>query len=121
MNLMVRDSSKVLPHIGSPGPATELGLSDDIARTLEYWNAPNGEGLIADLERISHDHARSTAAEAVRELVERLDGTSVGRALRRVTLGADKSLRDDAAEVGVSQVAIWKAQRVIRRRLDLEG
>lgn len=66
------------------------------------------------------EEANRRAAQMVRELLMRLDGTAAAVALRFAVLGAeDASLREQAKAIGVSQAAISKQVRKIKTRVGL--
>lgn len=58
-------------------------------------------------------------AECLKRIEELLNGTSAAEALRRVMTNNSEPLRDAAARVGVSHVAIYLQEKTIRKRLGL--
>lgn len=58
-------------------------------------------------------------ADCLAHMIARLDGSAAGEALRRVVFGSDEPLRDAAARVGSSHVAIFKQEKRIREKLGL--
>jgi hypothetical protein len=77
-----------------------------------------GKTLLA-IESWADSLAGERAAEALRMMAEKLDGTAGGVALRRVITGDKEPLRSAAKRAGVSHVALWLQERGIRKRLNL--
>lgn len=87
---------------------------------IEAGAAPDlVERAAGPLAEIVEDASHAEAAGVLRAVLWKLDGTAGGVALRRVLIGSDASLREDAKAAGTSHVALWKAEKRVRGRLGL--
>ncbi len=104
-------------QIPAPQPAgpPDPELIEDLL--LEHGATPTPEFLQA-LDDTIEDLAVRRAAEFVRHLLLRLENSSVAEALRRVVLGDAEPLSLAAGRAGVSKVAIHKAAKRIRTKLE---
>ena len=103
-------------QIAAPQPAgSDLELLEDLV--LEHGATPTPEFLQA-LDATIEDLAISRAAEFIRHVLQRLKNTSAAEALRRVVLGDSEPLSLAAGRAGVSKVAIHRAAKRIRTKLE---
>lgn len=103
-------------EVGRPDPAHN-SLADQIAEALAGAGVAPTSHLIEALEDLVIEWAIRRAAEHLRDVALRLDGTPTGAVFRRVILGDNEDARAAGARVGRSHTAILKASRKLQKRL----
>lgn len=117
-NLSTDDRGLQAEAVAAAGVYGEPEGIDGILEILGERGLPVSIELAEELERAIDVEATRRAAEAVRRIALRLEGSAAAVALRRVLAGTEgESLREAAMGAGCSHVAIWKLERKIKRRL----
>lgn len=80
---------------------------------------PDVPKAIVIIEQAFESAGDERGADCIKRMAARLEGTAAAEALRRVITDNTEPLRDAAARVGVSHVAIFKQEKTIRKRLGL--
>lgn len=97
-------------------PAVELLIE----QVLQEHGMPAAE-IPEALERLDGLALRLSVlrmVEYLRRILNDLEGTAAGVALRRAILGSEgEGLRVAAKDLGISHVALWKREKAIRKRL----
>jgi hypothetical protein len=102
-------------------PSPDLSPELALIRALEDTGAtfPDPPAAVALIEQAFEAAGDQRGADCLARMAARLGGTSSGEALCRVISGDTEPLRDTAARVGVSHVALFKQEKTIRKRLGL--
>ena len=80
---------------------------------------PDAPKAFEAIQRAFDEAGTRRAAESIRRMVAMLDDTAAGMALRRVISGDSTPLREAAKAAGVSHVAVFKQEKLIRKKLGL--
>lgn len=98
-------------------PETDDG--ERLAEILEDFGLAPAQipNAAAALDELIEQLAIVRAAQALRAIVRRLDGTAPGAVLARAILADDEPARETAVRVGVSHTAILKGEGKVRARL----
>lgn len=110
---------EIPPSESGDGSESFFELVQDL---LEVNNVLLPDPVIRELERIIEREAMCRAGVAMHDIVDCLEGSGPGIALKRVLAGPQgKSLREAAEEARCSHVRIWFLERRITERLQKLG